>query len=190
MAIQASNVRLSFSGTKALPTTDTAFTRYTIFKKTFGEDGSIMVLGVQSPNFWQKETFNAWRDLTTDIQKLHGIKQVLSLSNLMELKKDTINQKFLLQPVIKADVSSATAMDSIKNVLYGLRFYEGLVFNSKTNTSLMAITFDGNILNSSQRIPVINSILEKSKAFSKTKNLTIHYSGLPYIRTIISKRVS
>jgi hypothetical protein len=149
-----------------------------------------MVLGVQSAHFWKPATFNSWRALTEDIQKLHGIKQVLSVANLKELKKDTINQKFILEPIVKTHVTSQTQMDSLRKHVYGMRFYEGLVFNPKTNTSLMAITFDGGILNTRERIPVINSILKRSEAFSKKENLTIHYSGLPYIRTIISKRVS
>ena len=190
MAKQAVQVKLSFAGTKALPTTDSSFTSYTLFKKNFGEDGSIMVLGIQSPHFWQKKTFNSWKKLGEDIQKLHGVKGVLSIANLLELKKDTLAQKFLLSPIVKRDVSSNVEMDSIKKQLYGLKFYEGLVFNPKTNTSLMAVTFDQNILNSKERIPVIKSIVDRSDQFSKGENIQIHYSGLPYIRTIISTRVS
>ncbi|MBC8054775.1 MAG: MMPL family transporter [Sphingobacteriaceae bacterium] len=149
-----------------------------------------MVLGVQSPVLWQYNTFNAWNKLNVDIGKLNGIKQVLSASNLFELKKDTLNQKFVLRPVIKGAITSSAEMDSIRHRLYSLSFYEGLIFNSKSNATLMAITFDGNVLNSKERIPVINSILAKTKAFEEANNIDIHYSGLPYIRTIISKKVS
>lgn len=190
MGYKTGQVRLSFAGTKALPTTDTAFTRYNKFKKNFGEDGSVMVLGVQSPKIWKLNTFNAWSTLTSDIQKLHGVKQVLSSSNLFELAKDTLNKKFILRPLIKNAVSTPAEMDSIRKSIYNLSFYDGLIFNSKTNTSLMAITFEGNVLNSRERIPVINSILNKTKAFEKKENIDIHYSGLPYIRTVISKKVS
>lgn len=190
MAWKASQVRLSFAGSKALPTTDTAFARYTQFKKNFGEDGSVMVLGVQSPALWKVETFNAWRKLDADINNLHGIKQVLSLPSLFELQKDTLNQKFVLQPVLSQPVSTPEELDSVKRNIYRLSFYEGLIFNSESNATLMAITFDENVLNSSERIPVINSILNRTRTFEREQGIDIHYSGLPYIRTIISKKVS
>jgi len=53
----------------------------------------------------------------------------------------------------------------------------------------MAITFDNQVLNSPGRIPIINTILKKSKAFSKKHTIKIHYSGLPYIRTVVSKKI-
>ena len=131
MGYKTGQVRLSFAGTKALPTTDTAFTRYNKFKKNFGEDGSVMVLGVQSPKIWELNTFNAWSTLTSDIQKLHGVKQELSSSNLFELAKDTLNKKFILRPLIKNAVSTPAEMDSIRKSIYNLSFYDGLIFNSK-----------------------------------------------------------
>ena len=74
MAFKASQVRLSFSGSKILPLTDSSFIKYNAFKEKFGEDGSVMVLGVQSSELLQqKEVFNAWRALTGDIQKMLGV---------------------------------------------------------------------------------------------------------------------
>src|SRR6476469_9605485 len=78
MGYKASHVRLSFAGTKALPTTDTAFARYKEFKKNFGEDGSVMVLGIQSPKLWTPNTFNSWSKLNSDLKVLPGVKDVLS----------------------------------------------------------------------------------------------------------------
>ena len=74
MAFKASQVRLSFSGSKVLPVTDSAFIKYNAFKEKFGEDGSVMVLGVQSPDLLnKKEAYNAWRVLTDEIQRLNGV---------------------------------------------------------------------------------------------------------------------
>ncbi|WP_207535494.1 efflux RND transporter permease subunit [Desertivirga arenae] len=190
MGWQASKVQLSFSGSKVLPLTDSAFSTYNQFKARFGEDGSILVLGVQSPKMNDFRTFNDWRDLTKDIQQLHGIQQTLSIGNLFELKKDTLAQKFRLEPLTKEPLKSHAEMVAFKKKLYNQSFYDGLIFNSKNNASLMAITFDRKVLNSKERIPVINAIVAKSQAFSKKHNISLHYSGLPYIRTVISKKVS
>ena len=55
MAYHAKNLKLSYSGAKILPLTDSVFVKYNEFKKTFGEDGSVMVLGIQSPDIYKKE---------------------------------------------------------------------------------------------------------------------------------------
>ncbi len=190
MAWQASLVKLSFNAGKVLPVTDSAFIKYNEFKNKFGEDGSIMVLGIQSEDLLKRNQFNDWLSLNNEIQKLHGIKQVLSIGKLFELKKDTANQKFVLQPITKGVVLTDAGMDSIKRKIYSLPFYDGLIYSHKNNASIMAITFENKVLNSSERIAVINSILEKSKVFSTKNNIEIHYSGLPYIRTVITQKVS
>lgn len=189
MAYQAKNVKLSYAGSKILPVTDSAFVKYNAFKKQFGEDGSIMVIGIQSPDIFKKETYNQWVQLSNDIQKLKGIKQVLSTGRIFQLDKDTVNQKFVLKPVPGEKISSDAQMDSIKNALYNTPFFEGLVFN-KQNATLMAITFDTKILNTAARNPILKEIENKAKAFEKASQIKVHISGLPYIRTAVSKLVS
>ena len=190
MAWKASQVKLSFNAGKVLPVTDSAFIRYDDFKKKFGEDGSIMVLGVQSPDLLKRKQFNAWLELNTQIQNIKGIKQVVSVGNLFELKKDTSKQKFILQSLTHGAVKNDGEMDSLREKIYSLRFYDGLVFSRKNEASIMAITFEDKVLNSSDRIGVMQQILEKSKEFSMENKIVLHYSGLPYIRTVISKKVS
>ncbi len=189
MAWQASRVRLAFNAGKVLPKTDSAYIKYNDFKKKFGEDGNIMVLGIQSNTLFKHDIFNDWQTLTNDIQHIQGIKQVLSIGKLSELNKDTINHKFVFKPLTAAPIPNDIEMDSLRQRIYRLPFYEGLIFNSKNDASLMAITFDNQVLNSPGRIPIINTILKKSKAFSKKHTIKIHYSGLPYIRTVVSKKI-
>jgi predicted RND superfamily exporter protein len=189
MAWQAKNVKLSYTGSKILPLTDSAFIKYNAFKKQFGEDGSIMVIGIQSPEIFKKEIYNQWSQLTNDIQKLSGIKQVLSTGRIFNLEKDSINQKFVLKPIPNGIIKTDAQMDSIKNTLYNNKFFEGLVYN-KENATLMAITFDTKILNTAARNPILKQIEEKAKNFEKQTKVKVHISGLPYIRTAVSKLVS
>lgn len=189
MAWQAKNVKLSYTGSKILPVTDSAFIKYNAFKKQFGEDGSIMVVGIQSTDIFKKDVYNQWVQLSNEIQKLTGIKQVLSTGRIFQLEKDTVNQKFALKPLPGGLVKTDAEMDSIKNSLYNTPFFEGKVFN-KSNATLMAITFDTKILNTAARNPILKQIEEKAKAFQKSTKIQVHISGLPYIRTAVSKLVS
>jgi len=190
MAWKASYVKLSFMGSKILPLTDSAFIKYNNFKSQFGEDGNMMVLGVSSPDLLKKEQFNEWKALAADIQKIEGIKQVLSIGNLYDLQKDTSNQRFVLKQLSGTTVLSDTEMDSIKQRIYELPFYEGLLYNKESHATLMAINIDFKILNTKKRAPIIQSILDKAGAFSKRNKLEVHYSGLPFIRTAVSRLVS
>ncbi|TDG35389.1 Fis family transcriptional regulator [Pedobacter changchengzhani] len=189
MAFQAKNVKLSYTGSKILPVTDSAFIKYNSFKKTFGEDGSVMVIGIKSPDIFNKDVYNKWAKLSNEIKDLPGIKQVLSTGKIFQLYKDTVNQKFSLKPLPAQPVKTDAEMDSIKTALYNTPFFEGLVFN-KDNATLMAITFDTKILNTAKRNPILKQIEEKAKAFQKSTKIQVHISGLPYIRTAVSKLVS
>lgn len=190
MAWKASFVKLSYTGSKILPQTDSAFIKYNEFKKVFGEDGNMMVLGVGDARLLEKEAFNDWSKLARELQAIGGIKQVLSVGNLYSLDKDTTNQKFVLNPVSEGPVGSDAEMDSLKQRIYNMPFYEGLLFNKETDATLMAISFDHKILNTNKRGPIIKTIEEKADAFSKKHNIEVRFSGLPFIRTATSQLVS
>ena len=149
-----------------------------------------MVLGVSSPDLLKKDQFNEWKALAAEIQKVEGIKQVLSIGNLYDLQKDTSNQRFVLKQLSGTTVLSDTEMDSIKQRIYELPFYEGLLYNKESHATLMAINIDTKILNTKKRAPIIQSILDKADAFSKRNKLEVHYSGLPFIRTAVMRLVS
>ncbi len=189
MAYQAKNVKLSYTGSKILPVTDSTFVKYNAFKKQFGEDGNVMVIGIQSPDIFKKDVYNKWVQLSNEIQHLTGIKQVLSSGRIFQLQKDTINQKFSIKAIPGSLVKTDAEMDSIKQILYTTPFFEGLVYN-KQNATLMAITFDIKILNTVKRNPILKEIEAKAKAFQKSTKIQVHISGLPYIRTAVSKLVS
>ena len=53
MAYKGKDVELAFAGAKVLPVTDSAYVAYNEFKKQFGEDGTMMVIGVQTDKIFQ-----------------------------------------------------------------------------------------------------------------------------------------
>lgn len=190
MAYKAKDLKLSYAGSKILPLTDSVFVKYNEFKQNFGEDGSIMVLGIQTPQIGKKATYNKWRQLSEDINQLKGIKGVLSSGKLFQLQKDTLNQKFTVKPIPGGAIQNDAQMDSLNNLLANMPFYKGLVYNPSTHATLMAITFDQKILNTAARNPILKAIEEKAKTFENETGVKVHISGLPYIRTAVSKLVS
>ncbi|MDA9555569.1 MMPL family transporter [Pelobium sp.] len=179
-------MKLAYNPGKILPTTDSTYIKYTAFKQKFGEDGSLMVLGIQNNRLFQKDFFNEWFKLHQNIKKISGIKQVLSLANLVELKKDTVDKKFVLNPLVPKEITHQNELDSLKKELSNLPFYKDFLFNSAQNASIMAITFDQNTLQTANQIKAIKEIKKLSSNFEKQEKTTVHYSGLPYIKTVLS----
>src|ERR1700761_2791729 len=91
MGYNASKVRITFAGGKVLPLTDSAYIRYNEFRKIFGQDASTMVIGFRSSNLFNREVFNDWYRAGLRIGHIKGIKSVISMANLYNLTKDTVN---------------------------------------------------------------------------------------------------
>ncbi|RYZ28507.1 MAG: Fis family transcriptional regulator, partial [Sphingobacteriales bacterium] len=113
-----------------------------------------------------------------------------STGSMIALTKDTVQQKFGVRQIPGSPVSSDVAMDSIKKDLYDLEFYKGLVFNDRTNATLMAVSFDTKLLNTAARNDIIREITNNTSAFEVSTGIPVHLSGLPFIRTATSKLVS
>lgn len=186
----ATQVKLAFNPGKILPTTDTTYIDYQKFKEKFGEDGNVMILGVQSPNLFLKDFFNNLNQLTNQLQKVKGIKKVLSITNLPLLNKDTINKKFVFNPIISKPIQTQLQLDSIKSCLSNQPFYEGMVFNIRKNATIIAINFDDDIMLTAARNPLIKKIQQLAKDFEQKENINVHLSGLPYIKTVVSALVA
>ncbi len=60
MTFQASKIELSYTFAKILPENDSTFIEYQNFKKQFGKDGNVMVLGFEDKNFFN--TLNKFND--------------------------------------------------------------------------------------------------------------------------------
>ena len=80
-------------------------------------------------------------------------------------------------------------VDSLKQVIYDLPFYTGLMFNKETNASLIAITLNEKILNTKNRTIPVNAIKREVDRFSNDYQVEVHYSGLPYIRIVTAQKL-
>jgi uncharacterized protein len=189
MAYNAQRVSLSYEMTQMLPPTDETLKLYEQFKETFGEDGSVIFIGIQDTSLLQLEAFNDWYDLTETISAIDGVEAVVSLSKLYYLKKNDTEQQFDLMPVFRKKPESQQELDSLLNVVFSLPFYDELLFNKDEFFTLKAITLDKDVLNARERVGLIYEIKAAADHFAESHNVQVHYSGLPYIRTIMAKMI-
>src|SRR5688500_10870010 len=75
MSYEASRMELSYEFAKILPDTDSTFMEYKEFRRQFGEDGNVMVMGFEDKNFFTLEKFRDWARLNQEIKNVPGIKE-------------------------------------------------------------------------------------------------------------------
>jgi hypothetical protein len=189
MGYRAREVVLSYDMVRMLPASDSTSIVYENFKKQFGEDGTVMFIGIQDKNLFTLEKFNDWFDLSDKIRKIRGVEEVLSNTRLYKLQKNDSIKKFEFKPICPVKPKNQQELDSLKNEIYSLPLYDNLIFNRKTGATIMMVTINKNEINSKRRIALIHDIKATADSFGTKYHTGIHYSGLPYIRTITSKKV-
>lgn len=190
MAYEGSKIQMSYELAKVLPATDSAYIEYANFKQKFGEDGSIMVLGFQDKDIFNLDKFQSWYQLNEEVKNIEGVKDIMSFTKIYNVARNDSIKKFELKLVFPSIPKTQQELDSLKQLVYSLPFYDGIIYNKETNATLLAITFDKNNLNSKSRIDIVHKIKNLGKAFADKYNIKLHFSGMPYIRTEISEIVS
>lgn len=193
MGYQASRVKLSYELAKILPVTDPEYQRYEIFKSHFGQDGNVMVLGIETATanqMYRLGFFNDWYALSRAIKRIDGIKDVVANASLYDIVRDDSAQTFRIVPVVPRPLTTQAGVDSVRDRIGRLPFYRGLVSDSSGRAHLMAITFDQSQLNTRNRIAIVRRVEAVADSFGTRHNLTVHMSGMPYIRTEFTAKVS
>jgi Predicted exporters of the RND superfamily len=188
MGYYASKVQLSYEFTNAIPTDNPKYQDYQAFRKQFGEDGNLMVMGVQTDKFFTPEFFKDYTILTQQLEKVKAVENVLSVPGAINLVKDTVNDQLQVVRLI-APGAQASNVDSFRDVFYSLPFYRGFLYNPETQAYMIALRIDKKVLNSKNRAGVVEDITALGDAFGKKHNIEVHYSGLPLIRTMMATQV-
>jgi Predicted exporters of the RND superfamily len=189
MAYNARNARLSYENSSLLPEKDSTRVEYQEFKKMFGEDGNVIVIGTINPDLFKLDQFNGWTELANEIKKIDGVQEVLNISRAINLVKNEETHQFKIVPLVSKTPTTQAEVDSIKNKVFALKFYEGLLYNPKTKATLMTVTLDKKKLNDISRIAITNSITDAVDAYKAKFKTEVHCSGMPYIRTITMQKV-
>lgn len=188
LGYQATDIEISYHMTRMLPEHDSTSIEYQKFKDTYGQDGTSMFIGIQDDNIFDLEHYNAFYDLTYQLQNLEGVEEVLSVTRLFSLRRNPAEKKFDFYNVIPEKPSSQNELDSLKKKIFSLPFYKNKLFNAENNTVMAMVILDKDHLNSKSRIQLINTIKTLSDQYQKKFSIDIHYSGMPYIRTQITQK--
>jgi len=189
MGYLGSNIKMSYEMARMLPESDPISIEYDNFKKQFGLDGSVIFVAIQDTELFTVDHFNSWYNLSNEVLEINGVQEVVSVARLYNLLRNDSLKKFEFLPIISEEVTTQHQVDSIKSIIYSLPLYDGRLFNKETDVSLMMITLDKEVLNSKARIGLVKEIKETVDKFGEKYSIDVKYSGLPYIRTVTSKKI-
>lgn len=191
LGMQWNKVNFSNAEASVLPNDHPAIVQYQSFVNLFGQEDNAIVLAVKDPALFTPVKFSRWNRLSKEIHALEEIDTVISLDNLHELVRDQVKDSFLFKPLITKTPTTIREIDSIKQHLYDLPFYENLVFNKETGSIRMVAYLDKQLLDEPVRnIFILNDLANAVKNFEEETGLDVKVSGMPYVRTWNAKTIT
>lgn len=116
--------------------------------KTFGDNGGLLVIAVQTDKFFEADFFNSYTQLIRDLKNVQGIEGILSVPGAVNLMRAEESERLQALPVFKDTILTKQQIDSGKGVFLNIPFYRGLLYNAETKAWLMAVTVNNAIFNS------------------------------------------
>lgn len=189
LGYEASKVQLSYEFTRAIPTDHPKYKIYQAFKAKFGEDGNLLVVGIQTDRFFTDSIFNEYASLCRDLKKVNGVEDVLSVPGTIGLYRDTAAEKLNAVPLFPDHITGQLLMDSLRNRFENFPFYQGLLYNPESHAYLAGLRINRDLLATKGREKVIQDVLDRVNSFGSNHGIEIHVSGLPLIRTQVALMV-
>ena len=189
MTWHASQVKLSYDFSKAIPTGNEKLKIYQQFRQQFGEDGNMLVIGVQTDSFFRQDFFNDYRALQQSIKGVKGVEDILSIPTAINLVSNPETQQLNATPVFGTTPSTQAEIDSSAATFLNLPFYRSLLYNPQSNAYLMGVRINKDMLASPARTTVVDAIVQRSNAFGAKHGTEMYLSGLPLVRTVMATRI-
>ena len=189
MGYFTSKVKLSYEFARAIPVDNPKYKEYVSFQQKFGDDGNLLVIGIQTDKLFQLDIFKAYQALHNQLKGIKNVEGVLDIPSAVNLQKDSATEKLIPIKIFADTISSQPELDSDKASLYNLPFYKSLLYNQKANAYLMAVRINKDSLNSPKRTKIVANIIAAVNVFQEKTNIETHLSGLPLIRTIVADRI-
>ncbi len=188
---QWKNIGFSFTETNLLPDKHPINLQYNKFFEKFGEEGVVIVMGINDSTIYEPKKFNNWISLNKQLRKFEEVDFVISFSEMQDLYKQDNPKRFKLKPIVDTDKFTSEQIKYYRNrLLQELPFYEGLAYSSSKKTIQSALYIKKDVVNTRARrdfiIKKLNPLLE---SFEKDNKIDMKISGMPYIRTMNSKNI-
>ncbi|WP_300435687.1 efflux RND transporter permease subunit [Christiangramia sp.] len=191
LSTQWKNMRFSYTEANLMPDDHPVNISYNDFLDKFGEEGNLILLGVQDSALFTPEKFKAWNELTAKLTEYPEVDHIISPASLQELKKFEDPKRFEMVPILEDDSPDKAELKQFENKLFTeLPFYENLVYSSHSNTIQSALYLNKELVNTKARkIFVLEELEPLIEEFEEQNNIDVRVSGMPYIRTLNAQNI-
>ena len=132
MGYYATKVQLEYQLQRLAPKNDPDLIAYNKFQKTFGMDHNKVVIGFSTDKLFELKHFNQYKQMCDSIAKIHGVKSLLSPTQLYNLALDTAG-KFTMNRFAAQAPTTQAEVDSLEAMFLDMKFYQGLLYNANTH---------------------------------------------------------
>ncbi len=184
-------IGFSFTEANLLPDKHPMNLEYQSFLEKFGDEGNVIVIATQDSAIFSSKKFKFWASLSDSLRQFEEVKSVIDITELQDLKKFIDPKRFEFQSILTQDEYSDEGLAKFKTYVYdSLPFYQGLVYNAKSNTIQTAIYLEDSIVNTKERKDfVLDHFIPLVQNFSTETGIEVHISGMPYVRTLNSQNI-
>lgn len=191
MASQWKYIKFTNTEANLLPANEKANIEYNAFLDKFGEEGNLIVIGIQDSLIFSPKIYASWEKLMTQLKLNKEVDLIVSLNDLKKLQKNDSLSTFELQSLI--DPSKVSDVKYLKEkkeeLIHQMPFYEGLLYN-KSGIIRSAVYLDKKIVNTPERKDlVLKKIIPAIESFENETKVDLHVSGMPYIRSLNSQYI-
>jgi len=181
MAWKGGDARVSYKFSRILPLTDSTHLVYEDFKKTYGDVGNAVVVGVETTHLFESRNLNLWRSFSDSLAQIEGVESVLGITSYYDLQKGE-DQKLRLVNVRPKRPYNTRSAEEARADFDRFPFYKGLLMDPEGRSTLLMVQIRKEALYTSDVLRIVEAIKKRSRVFEKTTGLDVHLSGLPYIR--------
>ena len=191
MASQWKYIKFTNTEANLLPANEKANIEYNAFLDKFGEEGNLIVIGIQDSLIFSPKIYASWEKLMTQLKQNKEVDLIISLNDLKKLQKNDSLSTFELEQLIDpSKVSDAKYLKEKKEeLIHQMPFYEGLLYN-KSGIIRSAVYLNKKIVNTPERKDlVLKKIIPAIESFENETKVDLHVSGMPYIRSLNSQYI-
>lgn len=189
MGWKASQVKMSYEFSRAIPQDNPKLAEYEAFRQRFGADGSVLVVGVQDSAFFNLNHYAAYRQMIKDVKNVKGVIGMLAAPAAVQLNKNDTSEQLVPSAIFPDSINTQAALDSAALRFDAQVFYRGLLHNPQTKAYLAGITIDSMVMKSADRSRAVQQIVDAVNKYEAVSGVKTYLSGLPLIRTQVADRI-
>lgn len=190
IAFYAIKVQLSYEFPKILPAKHSDYQAYLTYKKSFGEDGKTLMIGVKDTDLYSMQNLAAWRKMRSELVEISGVSKVLDFTSAIYFEKDRASKTLLVKNVFPDSIHSQPSIDSALDHFKKLPVYASTIYNGDSGVQIMAIVLHESVMANAKKKEVISQVRQSVVAFEEHTRIDTHLSGMIYIRSEMSEIIS